>query len=175
MNPNLTFRPLALCLALALAACGGGGSTATTTTTTPTTAGKLTISESYNTTSGDLDFSAATGTNSAETVTGGASICAIRLSKVKVGTSKDNFDVNLYFRQSDKSVYFVGIINTTDFIAFNMTTSTDAEQVKIKIDTATKAATFTDVSLKSNENAANKAKINGTLTFIASTTAACGT
>ena len=182
MKAILTLRPLALCLVLALAACGGGGgggTAATTTATTPTMAGKLTISESYNTTSGDLDFSAATGANSAETGTGGdltgVAYCAIRLSKVKVGTSKDDFDVNLYFKQSDKSIVFVGIIDITSIIAFNMTTNTDAEKAKIKIDTATKTATFTDVLLKSNENAANKAKINGTLTFIGSSTAACGT
>ena len=171
-------QSVSLSVMMALVACGGGGGgaapAANTPAATPATAGKLTISESYNTTSGDLDFAAATGTNSADTLNAEA-ICAIRLSKVKVGTSPNDFNVNLYFKQSDKSVVFVGIMDTVNLLAFNMTTDSDAEKAKIMIDTSTKTATFTSVLLRSNENAANKAKINGSLALIGSATAACGT
>ncbi len=160
--------------AFALTACGGGGSG--TATPAATTATVLTITESYNAAiKGDVDFSAATGDNKAETVLGGATICAVRLEKVKVAGSADQFTFNLYFNQGDKSVYFLGFIDNTNFLAYNMTTDSDAEKAKIKIDIATRTATFDNVLLKSNETATNKAKLNGSMTFVASTTAVCGT
>ncbi len=78
-------------------------------------------------------------------------------------------------RSTSYSVVFTGIIDITSLLTFNMTTDSDAEKAKIKIDSTAKTATFTNVLLKSNENPANKAKINGTLAFIGSATAACGT
>jgi hypothetical protein len=158
-----------------LSACGGGDSATPATPATPATAGVLTITESYNTVKGELNFAGATGTNSAEGPNAAFAFpyCAIRVSGVKVGTSTDNFDVNLYFKQSDKTAIFVGIINNTNFISFNMRVK-DADFSKITLDTASKSATFNNVGLQSNENASNQAVINGKMAFVGSSTAACG-
>jgi hypothetical protein len=175
MHLNLQ-KPVHLVLSTAalilLAACGGGDSV---TSGPQATSGVLTITESYNSTKGDLNFANASGTNSAEGPNPAFDFpyCAIRVTGVKVGTSTDSFGVNLYFKQSDKTVIFAGIINNTDFIAFNMRVK-DSDLSKIALDAVAKTASFSAVGLQSNENANDQAIIDGSMSFLGSSTAACG-